>query len=91
MRYFAEIIIMPKKELLDPQGNTVKNNLHLLQIDSVIEVRIGKCIHMQLEANDRDEATHIVEKACSELLANPIIEEYTYRLRELSNSEQCSS
>jgi len=91
MRFFAEIIIMPKKELLDPQGNTVKNNLHLLQIDDVIDMRIGKCIHMQLNANDQDEAASIVEKACSKLLANPIIEEYTFHIRELSNPEQCSS
>ncbi len=80
MKFVAEIQIMPHKELLDPQGKAVSNNLKNIDIHSVADVRIGKHILLTLEAGDEAGAKDIVEKACSRLLANPIMETFQYRI-----------
>ena len=71
---------MPHKELLDPQGKTVARNMHNLNIDGVDSVRIGKHIDMEIEADDADAATEKVETACKKLLANVIMETYTFEI-----------
>ena len=80
MKFLAEIDIMPHQELLDPQGKTVANNLDNIDVSGVTDVRIGKHIRMQLEAVDAEAAQETVEKACKKLLANLIMEKYTYQL-----------
>ena len=73
---------MPQREILDPQGKAVKLGLHNLGIDQVADVRIGKHITLQLEAATEAEAHAQVETACSKLLANLIMETYTFTLKE---------
>ncbi|MDF7817626.1 phosphoribosylformylglycinamidine synthase subunit PurS [Runella sp. MFBS21] len=82
MKFIAEINVMPQKEILDPQGKAVKLGLHNLGIDDVSDVRIGKHITMALEADSEADAKQRVETACSKLLANMIMEDYTYTLKE---------
>lgn len=83
MKYFAEIDVMPKKELLDPQGKTVSNNMKNLDISGVDDVRIGKHITMTFDAGSEEEANTKVETACKKLLANMIMENYTFSLKQL--------
>lgn len=71
---------MPHKELLDPQGRAVANNLKNLDLSGVSDVRIGKHIVMQLEADSVDEAKAKVETACQKLLANLIMETYSFEV-----------
>jgi phosphoribosylformylglycinamidine synthase subunit PurS len=80
MKYTAEITVMPQKEILDPQGKAVKLGLHNLGIDNIADVRIGKHITIQLEADTEAAARTQVETACSKLLANLIMEDYTFTL-----------
>jgi len=80
MKFKASIDVMPHKELLDPQGKTVARNMHNLNIDGVDSVRIGKHIDMEIEADDADAATEKVETACKKLLANVIMETYTFEI-----------
>ena len=80
MKFIAEIQIMPHKELLDPQGKTVAKNMHNLDIHGVEDVRIGKHIRMTLDAESEAEASEKVETACKKLLANPIMETYTFEI-----------
>ncbi|MFC5409591.1 phosphoribosylformylglycinamidine synthase subunit PurS [Larkinella bovis] len=82
MKYIAEINIMPQKEILDPQGKAVKLGLHNLHIDSVGDVRIGKHIRLEVEAESEDAAKTTVDTACRQLLANLIMEEYSFTLHE---------
>ena len=82
MKFVAEIDIMPHRELLDPQGKTVANNIHHLDITGVDDVRIGKHVKMTLEADSRAAAEEKVDTACKKLLANVIMETYTYELSE---------
>jgi phosphoribosylformylglycinamidine synthase len=80
MTFTADINVMPQKEILDPQGKAVKLGLSNLGIDHIADVRIGKHITLQLEAATEAEARQKVETACSKLLANLIMEDYSYQL-----------
>ena len=79
-KFSAAIDIMPHKELLDPQGKTVANNMKYIDISGVEDVRIGKHITMMLEAASEEEAREKVELACKKLLANIIMETYTFEV-----------
>jgi phosphoribosylformylglycinamidine synthase len=78
MKFIADINIMPHKELLDPQGKTVLNNLDHLDLSGVTDVRIGRHVTMALEADSEAAARETVETACKKLLANVIVETYQY-------------
>jgi len=80
MNYTAEIDIMPLKELLDPQGKTVANNMRNIDLDGVEDVRIGKHIRMNFKADSEESAKEKVETACKKLLANTIMESYQYTI-----------
>ena len=82
MKFVAEIDIMPHKELLDPQGKAVVNNLSHLEISGVADVRIGRHVSMTLEADSEAAARQTVETACQKLLANLIVETYHYKLSQ---------
>ena len=80
MTYIAEINIMTRSEILDPQGKAVKLGLHNLHMDTIDNVRIGKHIRLNVEADTEDKARQTVDEACKQLLANLIMEEYTFEL-----------
>lgn len=83
MKFVAEIDIMPHKELLDPQGKTVLNNLKHLDLSGVSDVRIGRHVTMALEAASDAEAREKVDTACRKLLANLIMETYHFELNKM--------
>ena len=80
MKFTAEIDVMPRPELLDPQGKAVLLGLQNLGIDQAGSVRIGKHITLQLEAENEQTAREMVDNACKKLLANLIMEQYSYEL-----------
>lgn len=84
MKFKAEIDIMPHKELLDPQGKTAVKNMGNLDISGVEDIRVGKHISMTLEAANEAAAAEKVETACKKLLANVIMEAYSFTIQPLS-------
>ena len=74
MTYSVQIKVMPLKELLDPQGKAVMGGLQNLGLNNVNDVRIGKNINPQIEADSPDHAQQIAEEASKKLLANPVME-----------------
>jgi phosphoribosylformylglycinamidine synthase len=84
MKFIANIDVMPQKEILDPQGKAVKLGLKNLGVGQVEDVRIGKHITMEFEASNELEAKEKVELACSKLLANMIMEDFSYHLTVLA-------
>ena len=80
MKFTAEVEVMPHAELLDPQGKAVRLGLQHLGLDQVADVRVGKHIRLELDAPTEEEARQQIETACRQLLANPIMEGYTFRL-----------
>ncbi len=76
MTFSIQVKVMPLKELLDPQGKAVMGGLGTLGLDGIRDVRIGKNITLEVEANSAEEATTIAEEASKKLLANPVMEYY---------------
>ena len=76
MTYTAQIKVMPLKELLDPQGKAVMGGLKSLGINNVEDVRIGKNITLQVNADTAEQAKQMAEEASKKLLANPVMEYY---------------
>jgi phosphoribosylformylglycinamidine synthase len=74
MKFTVQVKVMPLKELLDPQGKAVMSGLGNLGLKSVEDVRIGKNIILQINADSREEAQRIAEEASKKLLANPVME-----------------
>ena len=81
MKFIAEIDVMPLKALLDPQGRAVTSVLKNMGMPEFGNVRIGKHITLEVEADAEDKAKVIVEEACKKLLANPIMESFQYSIK----------
>jgi len=80
MIYHAEITIMPLKALLDPQGKAITASMKNLDLPEINNVRVGKHISLDVEASSKEEAEQKVDLACKKLLANPIMEYYSFDL-----------
>ena len=76
----VHIDVMLKDEILDPQGQAVERQLPTLGFGGVREVRIGK--HIVLDVDDASEAESRVEELCAKLLANPVIESWSWRVEQ---------
>lgn len=76
MIYTADVSVMPKSGIADPQGQTIERALPALGYNGVAAVRVGKRIQLQLEAADERDAHERVLEMCERLLANPVIESY---------------
>jgi phosphoribosylformylglycinamidine synthase len=74
MVYTVQVKVMPLKELLDPQGKAVMGGLSNLGLKNVSDVRIGKNITLQVEADSPEAARQTAEEASKKLLANPVME-----------------
>ena len=74
MTYTVQVKVMPLKDLLDPQGKAVMGGLQSLGINNVDDVRIGKNITLQINADSPDNAKAIAEEATKKLLSNPVME-----------------
>jgi len=80
MKFKAEIDIMPHDALLDPQGKAVQAGLQNLGLSGIDQVRVGKHISMNLEADSEAAAKAAVDEACKKLLANLIVERYHFEI-----------
>lgn len=80
MNFKAEIDVMPLPALLDPQGKAVSSNMKNIGLEEITNVRIGKHITLDIAAADENEARLKVTEACQKLLANEIMEGYTFSL-----------
>ena len=82
MKFKAEIDVMPLDALLDPQGKAVTNSMSTIGLGEIDGVRIGRHVRLFVEAASKEVATQKVEEACKKLLANQIMESYTYSVVE---------
>jgi phosphoribosylformylglycinamidine synthase len=72
--------VMPKPEILDPQGKAVQGALPRLGFQGVNEVRQGKRFELELEGEVTEERLAQVHEMASTLLSNPVIEDYEVRV-----------
>ena len=85
MRYVATLHVRPKTNIRDPQGEAVTGALRSLGLE-IASVRTGKEIVVTFDARDEDAAQDAIRTMGNELLANPVIEDYEYDLRELARA-----
>jgi len=81
--YLAKIYIVLKPTVNDPQGLTIKGALHNLGFTEVTSVRAGKYMEVKIEEKDYNKAQQQADEICRKLLANPVIENYTFELKEI--------
>lgn len=74
----VKIDVTLKPSLLDTQGRVVQNALHQLGYEQVQSVRIGR--HIEVELADGDDVDAKIDEMCGKLLANPVIEDYSYEV-----------
>lgn len=73
--------VMPKSEILDPQGKAVHGALSRLGLDEVVDVRQGKRFELEVARTD-DQTMAEVRQIAETLLSNPVIEDFTVRVDE---------
>jgi phosphoribosylformylglycinamidine synthase len=78
--WIVEAEVMPKQGVNDPQGDAVMSGLRSLGFAGTKRVRVGKLIRVELDAADESDALDQGRKMCEQLLANPVIEEFTLAL-----------
>ena len=83
MKFKAEIDVMPLKSLLDPQGKAVSASMGNGGMPEIGNVRVGKHISLEIEAENQQLAEEKVSEACSKLLANQIMESFEFTISAL--------
>ncbi|HEY7402448.1 MAG TPA: phosphoribosylformylglycinamidine synthase subunit PurS [Candidatus Angelobacter sp.] len=79
----AFVTVMLKTTVLDPQGKTIHGALNKMGYKGVGGVRQGKFFEIALNGGlDKAAARAEVERIAKEVLTNPVIEEFTYRIEE---------
>ena len=75
MKYHFDVVVRLKGGLLDPQGKAIEDSLPHLGWTNVSDIRVGKHIELDVEAESEDEALADVDEIAAQLLSNPVIEE----------------
>ena len=76
----VKVFVTPRRGILDPQGRAVEHALKSLGFKSVADVKIGKYIVLEIGAQSNAEARDQALQMCERLLANPLIEDYTFEV-----------
>ena len=77
----AKVYVSLKKDILDPQGKTIHNSLHNLGFNKVIKIRQGKFFEINFAPTlSREEVEVTVKKIAKEVLTNPVIEDFSYKV-----------
>ncbi len=77
----AVVTVTLRPSILDPEGKTVEQSLHQLGYGAVHNVRMGKHIELEVDAETESQARETVDDICNKLLANPVMEDYTFTIR----------
>ncbi len=74
--WVAEVVVMPRQGVNDPEGEAILGGLHDLGYRAVSRVRAGKQFRLEIVAGSEDEARKSISSLSDRLLANPVIETY---------------
>ncbi|MFA6467326.1 MAG: phosphoribosylformylglycinamidine synthase subunit PurS [Bacteroidota bacterium] len=81
--YQSIITITLRPSILDVQGKAVEHGIHTLGMTAVNNVRIGKSVQITVDAATEEEAKRITQEACQKLLANSVMEDFTYTVKKI--------
>jgi phosphoribosylformylglycinamidine synthase PurS subunit len=82
----AVVDVMLKRSILDPQGRTVQSTLERLGHENISDLRVGKRIEMRL-SGERAELERQLAEVAGKTLANPVLEDVSFELIELTPGE----
>ena len=75
-KFKVEVIL--KKGVLDPQGEAIKQSININNLGNILDVKQGKLFELTASSKNREQAVEELERICSDLLTNSIIEEFKY-------------
>ena len=75
-RFKVEVVL--KNGVLDPQGEVIKQSININRLGNVLEAKQGKLFELSVSSKNIEYAIKDVEKICSDLLTNSVIEDYKY-------------
>ena len=78
----VEVFVQLKDGMLDPQGKTLEHALEALGYPEIEDVRVGKWITFAVAGESREAIERQVDEMCRRLLANTVIERYSFQLEE---------
>jgi phosphoribosylformylglycinamidine synthase subunit PurS len=84
-KWLANVRVTLKPVVNDPPGLAMRDALHNLGYDQVKAVRSGKLIQVYLSADGQELAMQQVDDMCRRLLANPVIEDYTFEVEPVEH------
>lgn len=87
MNFVVDIVVTLKPSVLDPQGTTVKEALHSMGYSKVDDVRMGKYMEVTISAGSKEEAQGKADEMCRKVLVNPVIETYSFDIKEQEKQE----
>ena len=76
----VKVFVTPRKGILDPQGRAVESSLKSLGFQSVANVKVGQYIVLEIDTRSPADARDQVKRMCEQLLANPLIEDFTFEV-----------
>lgn len=82
-KFVAKIYVTLKRQVNDPQGETVKQGLHILGFKDVEKVRVGKYLNLIVSAENEESVRKAAEDMCRKLLSNSVIEEYEIEIQKM--------
>lgn len=81
-RHFQAVVYVKLKDgVLDPQGSTIKRALGNMGYRGIEDVRSGKVFEITLNSNNKEETEQMLDQICKKLLANPVIEKYSFEVK----------
>jgi phosphoribosylformylglycinamidine synthase PurS subunit len=83
----ANVQITLRPSILDPQGKAVHHALGNLGYSTIDRVRMGKYVELWIDAATEEEAERVTRAACQKLLANPVMEDYTFTLGAIADEK----
>jgi phosphoribosylformylglycinamidine synthase subunit PurS len=89
--YAVTVKITPREGLLDPEGKAIGGALRSLGFEGVGAVRVGRLVHLRLNAADPADARQTAEEMCRRLLANPVTEDYAIEVANAAGKSPASA
>jgi len=86
LSYVAEVHVTLKPLVNDPAGLVIRDGLRHLGFNEVESVRSGKYLRIEVDSDSAADAEQRVDEMCRQLLANPVIEDYRFEIREAAGT-----
>ena len=85
MKWEIKVETKLKESILDPQGQAVASGLEALGYKNVSDVHVGKYMELTVaDIDNREDVEKQVDEMCKRLLANPVIEDYSFQIEEVA-------